>query len=79
MTKLVDPIKLLTQKLASNKAVASAPGLDPNARAAVPYELPLSPPAGAKLMRLTIASTYRTEIPVLFDPATRTTYPISSD
>ena len=79
-TKLVDPIQLLRAKAAAETAAASvhAPGLAEATHSDVPYELPLVPPAGAKLQRLTIASTYRSPIPVLFDPVTRTTYPLQN-
>ena len=77
--KLVDPIKLLQERAAATAAAGvNAPGLAQATHSDVPYELPLVPPAGAKLVKLTIASTYRTPIPVLFDPATRTTYPLQN-
>jgi hypothetical protein len=74
MVKLVDPIALLKQKM-QHREVASTPASD----AGVPYEISMSPTPGAKLMRMTIASTYRTPIPVVFDPATRTTFPLTTE
>lgn len=74
MTVLVDPIELIAQLKKQHKpteALAAEEGLA--------YEVPLVPPLGAKLMRMTIASTYRTPIPVLFDSATCTTYPLSNE
>lgn len=73
MTKLVDPIQIIAQlkKQKPLQALAAETGLA--------YETPLQPPLGAKLLRLTIASTYRTPIPVMFDPATRTSYPITTE
>ena len=76
-TKLIDPIKMLAAHARSMKEHAS--GTLPLQQSELPYEIPLVPPAGAQVRRLTIASTYRTPIPVLFDPKTRTTYPISSE
>ncbi len=75
MARLVDPIELIAalkkQQHKPTEALAAEEGLA--------YEVPLVPTLGAKLMRMTIASTYRSPIPVMFDPASRTTYPITSD
>lgn len=76
--KLVDPIALLVEK-ASAEASVAATGIDPNVQSSVPYELPLVPPVGAQLVHVTVGSTYGNPIPALFDPATRTTYPIPAD
>ena len=74
--RLVDPIKLLVKKIKTESphpqmALAGEIRIDE-----VPYEIPFAPPAGAQVRRITVASTYRTPIPVVFDPNTRTTYPI---
>jgi hypothetical protein len=80
MNKLVDPIALLLEKASlSATAALSAPGINSRTKVAVPYELPLVPPAGSKLVHVTVGSTYGRPIPALFDPATRTTYPIAAD
>lgn len=81
MTKLVDPIALLMEKASAESAAAAvaATGIDPNGKTSVPYELPLVPPAGARLMHVTCGSTYGKPIPALFDPATRTTYPLAAN
>ena len=75
---LVDPIALLVEK-ASTEAALGATGIDASVQSDVPYERPLVPPVGAKLVHATVGSTYGVPIPVLFDPATRTTYPIPAD
>jgi hypothetical protein len=69
--KLVDPIKLLQNKYSETAAEPT--------QNEVPFEVPLTPPLGATLHRMTIASTYRTPIPVMFDAATRTTYPLTNE
>lgn len=75
--KLVDPIKLLVEK-ASTSTNHPQVVLANELTSDVPFEIPLEPPAGARLQRLTIASTYRTPIPVLFHPESKTTYPIQN-
>jgi hypothetical protein len=74
-TKLVDPIARL-RELAS---ASPAAGPEVAADSSVPYEMPLTPRVGARLVRLTCGSTYRKPIPVLYDAETRTTFPISSE
>jgi hypothetical protein len=76
MNKLVDPIKLLVNKI---KSEAPHPEMALSASIVVdevPYEIPFAPPAGAQVKRITIGSTYRVPIPVLFDMNSRTTYPL---
>ena len=73
---LVDPIQLLVKKIKTEVphpevALANIMRIDE-----VPYEIPFAPPAGAQVRRITVGSTYRVPIPVLFDINTRTTYPI---
>ena len=72
---MIDPVKLLQERASreerGDREVAAAlvdSGLD--------FEIPLTPPAGARLMRVTIASTYRDPIQVQYDPSSRTTYPL---
>lgn len=77
MTKLVDPIKLLQER--ASAASQRNTFTEESAEAAPPYEIPMTPPLGAKLMNMQIAGTYRTPIPVVFDPTTRTTYPLTKD
>ena len=81
MTHLVDPIKLLQERSALQDTghVAIARTEEAAVDDGVPYEIPLVPKAGSRLERMTVASTYRTPIPVLYDPATRTTFPISNE
>ena len=74
---MIDPIKLLQEK-ASRDGDHPTVALGAVVDSGSPYEIPLEPPAGARLQRLTIASTYRAPIPVLYDQATRTTYPVSN-
>ena len=74
--KLVDPIKLLQERAATSSASRAVALRETHSE--VPYELPLEPPPGTRVQRLTVGSTYRAPIPVLFDPATRTTYPITN-
>jgi len=76
MNQLVDPIKLLVKKIRTENphpetALAGAIQIDE-----VPYEIPFAPPAGAQVKRITVGSTYRVPIPVLFDSNTRTAYPL---
>jgi hypothetical protein len=73
----VDPIKLL-QERASAQGTHPAVEIGAVVDSGSAYEVPLEPPAGARLQRLTIASTYRAPIPVFYDPSNRTTYPISN-
>ena len=77
MVQLVDPIKLLAERAAKTAtphvAVATAASLVVDD---LPFEVPMTPPPGAKVRQLTIGSSYRTAIPILFDPATRTSYPV---
>lgn len=77
MMKLVDPIKLLIEKASTGVAHPLTAGA--LLESDVPYETALTPPPGAKVMRLTVAGTYRTAIPILFDPVTRTAYPLPSN
>ena len=76
--KYIDPIKLLIEK-ASTKQSHPALEIAKNEISDLPYEIPMSPAPGTKVINLTIASTYRTPIPVIFDPQTRTTYPLPND
>ena len=76
--KFVDPIERLIEK-----ASTEHPHLH-QARAAavvsgVPYEIPMAPAAGVRTMSLTVGSTYRTPVPILFDPNTRTSYPLPNN
>ena len=75
--KQIDPIRLL-QERAAQDATHPSVALGTVTESASDYEIPLEPPAGARLQRLTIASTYRTPIPIYYDPISRTTYPTSS-
>lgn len=75
MSNLVDPIKLL-QKRARRELQPTA---EMAAEAGVPYEVPMNPMPGARVINMVIAGTYRQPIPVLFDPATRTTYPLPKE
>jgi len=73
----VDPIKLLMEKAAlatPSTSVETALAID----AGLPFEIPLSPLPGARVIRATIASTYRTPIPVLYDASTKTTFPMDN-
>ena len=87
---MIDPIKEIARIDAQEKALAAddREGLRTVrklldkcevASDAVSYEIPLVPPAGAKLVNLTCASTYRAPIPVRFDPVSRTCYPTLKD
>jgi hypothetical protein len=73
----VDPIKLLIEKASTESHAAKEIGN--NIVSDLPYELPMTPSASVNVKRYTVASTYRTPIPVLFDPDSRTTYPMPND
>lgn len=72
MNKLVDPIALLAQLGKPEQAAAEVDH-------GVSYEVPMVPPLGARLMRMQIAGTYRQPICVMFDPQTKTTFPLPKD
>ena len=76
MTKLIDPIKLLIE-MASRETPTTE--LATSLESEVPFEIPMTPPPGAHVLRLTVGSTYRVPIPVLFDPSTRTTFPMPNN
>lgn len=74
----VDPIQLLIDKAKTQNAHA-ATEIGNNVVTDLPYELPMIAAPGVNLKRLTVASTYRTPIPVLFDSSSRTTFPLPND
>jgi len=76
--KEVDPIKLLIEKASAgnNHVAISTAALVTDES---PFEIPLVPPAGAKVKHMTVASTYRTPIPVLYDPVSRTCFPLPNN
>jgi hypothetical protein len=79
-SNIVDPISALQAKLANQKPQHAAVSLAGTIVVdELPYEIPLSPKPGTQVRQLTIGSTYRTPIPVLFDPRERVTYPVLAD
>ncbi len=76
--KNIDPIKLL-QERATQDGIHPTVALGVVVDSGCEYEIPLEPPAGARVQRLTIASTYRAAIPVLYDPVSRVCYPVSNN
>ena len=74
---MIDPIKLLIEKAsAGNNHVALAGSVVADES---PFEIPLVPPPGAKVKHMTVASTYRNPIPILFESSSRTCFPIPND
>lgn len=74
--KLVDPIGLLVEKASAHNPHPATSLSGVVVVDELPYEVPFVPPAGTVVKRITVGSTYRTPIPVLYDPATRTTFPL---
>ena len=74
--QLIDPIKLLVKKIRTESPHPEMALTNSMIVNEVPYEIPFAPPTGAQVKRITIGSTYRVPIPVLFDSKTRTTYPL---
>jgi hypothetical protein len=73
---LVDPIKLLVEKASvAQHSETSGHVLESD----LPFEVPLTPPPGARVKQMTVAGTYRTPIPVLYDMQSNTTYPLPNN
>jgi len=72
--KFIDPIKV--SRKAEEARAAAAEAQETAASPSVPYEVPLVPPAGAQVVRCTVVGM-RGPIPVLYDPRTRITYPVT--
>ncbi len=72
---MIAPIQLLREQPAAR---GPHPAEIAAAEAGCDFEIPLEPAPGVRVQRLTIASTYRKPIPVLYDANTKTAFPVTS-
>jgi hypothetical protein len=79
MSKLVDPFDLIVVREEAKTVVETALDHAVVGDASLPFEIIMAPPAGARTEQLTVAGAYRDAIPIIFDPATRTVYPIRNN
>ncbi len=73
MAKLFDPLAAMKVTAASTALVVEAPAVE---NPTIPYETPLVPPPGAKTIAMVINATDGPGTPILYDPSTRTCYPV---